>query len=264
MKGRILLGAGEAARPSARHPQLRLANVVADGEVAQVMRGLSAEADLVVVGTDRGPDSHGKGFGSASFQTSINPGLAVHELLDLDHGPADALRKAPPVPGCWSLAAAARADSGSLQACPWCIIQRAPPCERCRHGKPAARDRGGDYPHENVLPASLPRKQQEPHGVQDFLGQLYAGGFAFHRHAPSDARILVYPVGFQRHGRLSQGCVKFGALPGAEDQRSMVNLVVDREDVGMVGDPDRQPSHGHAPQEAPALLGGQDFDLRNG
>ena len=159
---------GEAARLSARHPHLRLASVLADGEVAQVMRGLSEEADLVVVGTDRGPDAHGEGFGSVSFQTSIisqcpvtvvpvlgqrpaagvvvgvdgslesgiaaehaaaeanrlgedltivhaardisagreilsaakdsvtaaNPGLPVHELLDLDHGPAEALLKA--------------------------------------------------------------------------------------------------------------------------------------------------------------------------
>lgn len=32
---------------------------------------LSEKAEMVVVGTDRRPDSHGEGFGSISFQTVV-------------------------------------------------------------------------------------------------------------------------------------------------------------------------------------------------
>ncbi|WP_115787707.1 universal stress protein [Arthrobacter silvisoli] len=159
---------GEVARLSGPDARLKVTGILADGEPAQALRALSEEAELVVVGTDRGPDAHGEGFGSVSFQTSIishspvtvvpvqgqrpaagvvvgvdgslesriaaehaaaeairlgeeltmvhaatdtsagreilgaardgvaaaNPGLPVHELLDLDHGPADALLKA--------------------------------------------------------------------------------------------------------------------------------------------------------------------------
>lgn len=159
---------GEVARLSGSDPRLEVSGTLAEGEPAQALRVLSAEAELVVVGTDRGPDAHGEGFGSVGFQTSIishcpvtvvpvhgqlpaagvvvgvdgslesriaaehaaaeavrlgeeltivhatsdpsagrevlgaaredvataNPALTVHELLDLDHGPADALLKA--------------------------------------------------------------------------------------------------------------------------------------------------------------------------
>ncbi|UVJ41571.1 universal stress protein [Arthrobacter sp. CJ23] len=65
-----LLG-GEEARLRALFPSLRVVGALSVGEPAESMRTLSAEAGMVVVGTDRRPDSHGEGFGSVSFQIAI-------------------------------------------------------------------------------------------------------------------------------------------------------------------------------------------------
>lgn len=62
---------GEQARITARFPSLALVTTLSSGEPAQSMRLLSSDADMVVVGTDRRPDGHGEGFGSASFQIAI-------------------------------------------------------------------------------------------------------------------------------------------------------------------------------------------------
>lgn len=62
---------GEVARLSGSNAHLQVAGILAEGEPAQAMRALSEGAELVVVGTDRGPDAHGEGFGSVGFQTAI-------------------------------------------------------------------------------------------------------------------------------------------------------------------------------------------------
>ncbi|MCX2749609.1 universal stress protein [Arthrobacter sp. MI7-26] len=78
---------GETARVTARFPSLEVLTTLSSGEPAETMRKLSADAEMVVVGTDRRPGNHGEGFGSVSFQiavishcaVAIVPGLLAHE-----------------------------------------------------------------------------------------------------------------------------------------------------------------------------------------
>ena len=62
--------AAEARRVAALNPALQVTTTLRTGETARVLRRLSEDADMVVVGTDRRPDRHGEGFGSVSFQTA--------------------------------------------------------------------------------------------------------------------------------------------------------------------------------------------------
>ncbi len=68
---------GEAARVTARFPSLGVVTTLSSGEPAETMRKLSADAEMVVVGTDRRPGNHGEGFGSVSFQTAVISHCAV-------------------------------------------------------------------------------------------------------------------------------------------------------------------------------------------
>lgn len=61
----------EAARVSSLVPSVELMTTRRTGETAQVLRLLSDTAEMVVVGSDRHPDSHGEGFGSVSFQAAV-------------------------------------------------------------------------------------------------------------------------------------------------------------------------------------------------
>jgi nucleotide-binding universal stress UspA family protein len=68
---------GEASRAVARVPSLDVVTTLCSGEPAESMRTLSMDAEMVVVGTDRRPDSHGEGFGSVSFQIAVISQCAV-------------------------------------------------------------------------------------------------------------------------------------------------------------------------------------------
>jgi nucleotide-binding universal stress UspA family protein len=61
----------ERARVSARHPSLEILIEWRPGEPAAVLTRLSADADMVVVGSDRPADSRGERFGSVSFQAAM-------------------------------------------------------------------------------------------------------------------------------------------------------------------------------------------------
>ena len=74
------------------------------------------------------------------------------------------------------------------------------------------------------------------------------------------AGVRVDAVGLQRHRRVAGGRLQLGALRGPEHQRAVVHLVVDREDVGMVVHPDRQPADGDAAQQPPAFVVVEVFD----
>lgn len=67
----------ESARISAQIPALDVVTTLGAGEPSESMRRLSADAEMVVVGTDRRPDNHGEGFGSVSFQIAIISHCAV-------------------------------------------------------------------------------------------------------------------------------------------------------------------------------------------
>lgn len=68
---------GETARVTARFPSLEVVTTLSSGEPAETMRKLSADAEMVVVGTDRRPGNHGEGFGSVSFQIAVISHCAV-------------------------------------------------------------------------------------------------------------------------------------------------------------------------------------------
>ncbi|WP_423184529.1 universal stress protein [Arthrobacter sp. NyZ413] len=53
------------------NPSLDIVTTLGSGEPAETMRTLSADAEMVVVGTDRHADKHGEGFGSVSFQVAV-------------------------------------------------------------------------------------------------------------------------------------------------------------------------------------------------
>ena len=61
----------ERARVSARHPSLDIFTEWRPGEPAAVLTRLSADAEMVVVGSDRPADSRGERFGSVSFQAAM-------------------------------------------------------------------------------------------------------------------------------------------------------------------------------------------------
>jgi nucleotide-binding universal stress UspA family protein len=61
----------ERARVSARHPSLEIFTEWRPGEPAAVLSQLSADADMVVVGSDGPADSRGERFGSVSFQAAV-------------------------------------------------------------------------------------------------------------------------------------------------------------------------------------------------
>lgn len=67
----------ESARIAAQIPALDVVTTLSAGEPSESMRRLSADAEMVVVGTDRRPDNHGEGFGSVSFQIAIISHCAV-------------------------------------------------------------------------------------------------------------------------------------------------------------------------------------------
>ncbi|WP_284981689.1 universal stress protein [Arthrobacter sp. efr-133-TYG-118] len=67
----------ESARISAQIPALDVVTTLSAGEPSESMRRLSADAEMLVVGTDRRPDNHGEGFGSVSFQIAIISHCAV-------------------------------------------------------------------------------------------------------------------------------------------------------------------------------------------
>lgn len=67
----------ESARITAQIPAVDVVTTLSAGEPSESMRRLSADAEMVVVGTDRRPDNHGEGFGSVSFQIAIISHCAV-------------------------------------------------------------------------------------------------------------------------------------------------------------------------------------------
>ena len=61
----------ERGRVAARHPTLQIITSWQPGEPAPVLSRLSADAEMVVLGSDRSADRRGEGFGSVSFQTAV-------------------------------------------------------------------------------------------------------------------------------------------------------------------------------------------------
>ena len=69
------------------------------------------------------------------------------------------------------------------------------------------------------------------------------------QHTPAELTILVEAVDLERDRRSGRGCVQLRSGVGTEeDVASFVNGVVDREDLRMVVDHHRNPTHGLAAQ----------------
>jgi len=73
----------EAARLSKVLPSLEIKSTQLSGEPAETIAALSAEADMVVVGTDRGPGTEGQGYGSVSFQIALTSNSPVAVVPDI-------------------------------------------------------------------------------------------------------------------------------------------------------------------------------------
>jgi nucleotide-binding universal stress UspA family protein len=78
--------ATEAQRVSALYPAVPVSTTLGIGETARALRRLSADSDMVVVGTDRRPDRHGEGFGSVSFETAAISNCVVAVVPAADDG----------------------------------------------------------------------------------------------------------------------------------------------------------------------------------
>jgi nucleotide-binding universal stress UspA family protein len=61
----------EAGRVQQVYPDLDVVTTIATGEPAEALAALSLKTGLVVVGTDRGPGTEGRGFGCVSFQVAV-------------------------------------------------------------------------------------------------------------------------------------------------------------------------------------------------
>ncbi|MHA7224035.1 universal stress protein [Arthrobacter sp. RHLT1-20] len=78
--------AAETHRVAALDPEVPVTTILRTGETARSLRRLSGDTDMVVVGTDRRPDSHGEGFGSVSFQTATISNCVVAVVPAADDG----------------------------------------------------------------------------------------------------------------------------------------------------------------------------------
>ena len=141
------------------------------------------------------------------------------------------------------------------------VIQGAPPSQRRCDGKAAAGDGRRNDPDEVVFAAGFPGKEEQPNGVEDIFDQTYGAGLSFHHHTPRDAGLSIDTVSFQRNGGLAQCGLKFGSFSCSEDQGSVIDLVVDGKDVGMVSHPDGEMAHRYATQQVPTLVGFENFSL---
>ncbi|MET4901294.1 universal stress protein [Paenarthrobacter sp. CC6] len=74
----------EAARLTTAFPRLSVVHRRLSGEPAETIAALSADYELVVVGTDRGPGTEGQGYGSVSFQVAVT-GKGNVAVVPADH-----------------------------------------------------------------------------------------------------------------------------------------------------------------------------------
>lgn len=76
----------EAARLAGIFPSMEIKSTQFSGEPAETIASLSSEAEMVVVGTDRGPGTEGQGYGSVSFQIAVTSKAPVAVVPDITAG----------------------------------------------------------------------------------------------------------------------------------------------------------------------------------
>ncbi|XAS69996.1 universal stress protein [Micrococcaceae bacterium Sec5.1] len=76
----------EAARLAGVFPSMEIKSTQFSGEPAETIASLSSEAEMVVVGTDRGPGTEGQGYGSVSFQIAVTSKAPVAVVPDITAG----------------------------------------------------------------------------------------------------------------------------------------------------------------------------------
>ena len=88
-----------------------------------------------------------------------------------------------------------------------------------------------------VLPAGLPREEQQTDGVQHFLRQFDAFRCSLDDDAPRDTSVGIHAICFDGHRCCAEGRVQLGAFSCSENQGSVIHLEVDGENVGMIDCP---------------------------
>ena len=120
--------------------------------------------------------------------------------------------------------------------------------------EPATGDVDGFDPHEAGLRCGLPREQRQLDRVEQVVHLLDLDGVALDDDAPRFAVGLVVAVDLERHASAQHCGGQLGAFGGAEHDAAVVDDVVDREDVGVVGDRDGESSHDARAEQLEALV----------
>ena len=107
-------------------------------------------------------------------------------------------------------------------------------------------------PHEAMLGRDVPRIERQVERVEQLVHLLDLDRPALDDDAPRLAVRLA--VGLERHRLAEHGGRQLGAFRGSEHDAGVIDHVVDGEDVGVIGDRDRQPSDLLRPQQVPALV----------
>ena len=86
-------------------------------------------------------------------------------------------------------------------------------------------------------------------------------GMPDHQNAPTKADVVVEIVDFKRNDLAPSGGIKFGALSRAEDDGSIDEAEVDREDLGNGQDVHPNPTHLGLAEKSKTLLWGQNLQF---
>lgn len=191
----------EAARLSGLIPSLNIDAAVQTGDTVQVLQQLSEKAEVVVVGTDRRPDSHGEGFGSVSFQAVVLSRSTVAVVPDTDpadrHGVIVGVDGSPDSDLALELGAAEASrsmqDLTAIYACP--------PVGQSRDGNDLRSGLGAEQEERHrLLTAVSPIREMYPGLVVHEILELNESPANALIHAASKARLLV--IGLRGSGGL--------------------------------------------------------------
>lgn len=120
---------------------------------------------------------------------------------------------------------------------------------------------GGDL-YEVRLRMCRPRKQREVLRSEHLLHAGHLIGMALDHHAPCTSVLRFVAVDLECDVMEERSCGELGPRPCAEQQSVPIRHVVDREDVGLSGDVDGEPTDGGRIEQRPTFIRGQGFSAR--
>ena len=107
--------------------------------------------------------------------------------------------------------------------------------------------------HEIRLVPREPREQREILGVEDLLHPFDRTGLTLHHDAPCGSIARLIPVDLERHETIEYRTRELGAGGAAEHDAAVIGDEVDREDVGLAGDVDSEPTDVGLAEQFPTL-----------